>query len=255
MRICRFSHKGAVRTGVIEDEVVRETEASALEASPQAGAEHPLAQVKLLAPCEPTKIIAIGVNYKVHARFGHTIPDQPLIFLKPPSAVIGHGDAIVFPEMAGTVDFEGELGVVIGKAACHVSPAEAPGYVLGYTCANDVTARDIQDSEGHFGRAKGFDTFAPVGPWIETELDPSDLLLETFLNGDRKQSASTSDMAFSVPEIVAFVSRVMTLRPGDLIITGTPDGMGPMSVGDTVEVRIEGIGVLRNTLAARAGQP
>jgi 2-keto-4-pentenoate hydratase/2-oxohepta-3-ene-1,7-dioic acid hydratase in catechol pathway len=255
MRICRFSHNGAVRTGVIAGDVVREAGGSIFDSSPVSGAERPLAAVKLLPPCEPTKIVAVAVNYRVHARAGYTIPDEPLIFLKPPSAVIGHEDAIVFPDMARQVDFEGELGVVIGKEARGVLPAEAPAHVLGYTCANDVTARDVQDREGHFARAKGFDTFAPVGPWIETELDPSDVLLETFLNGERKQSSSTSDMAFPVPEIVAFVSRVMTLKPGDLVMTGTPAGMGPMQAGDVVEVRIGGIGALRNTLATGAARP
>ncbi len=252
MKMCRFTHKEAVRTGVIEDETVKETLGSTHEGAPPTGTEYLLSEVRLLPPCLPGKIVAVGVNYHVHALHGHAIPEEPLIFLKPPSAVVGPGDGIVFPKMARRVDFEGELGVVIGKRAEHVSAAEAPSRILGYTCANDVTARDIQDKEGSFGRAKGFDTFAPFGPWIETELDPADVLLETFLNGERKQSSSTSDMVFSVPEIVAFISRVMTLNPGDLVMTGTPHGMGPMSAGDTVEVRIEGIGTLRNTLVLAA---
>jgi 2-keto-4-pentenoate hydratase/2-oxohepta-3-ene-1,7-dioic acid hydratase in catechol pathway len=252
MKICRFEYRGAARVGVIEGETVREIRGSITSPGALTGPVHPLAGVRLLAPCQPTKIVAIGINYKVHARHGYAIPEQPLLFLKPPSAVIGPEDDIVFPEMARRVDFEGELGVVIATTARGLSPDKASACILGYTCTNDVTARDIQDEEGQFGRAKGFDTFAPVGPWIETELDPSDLGLETFLNGERKQCASTSDMAFSVPEIVAFLSRVMTLNPGDLIMTGTPDGMGPMSAGDTVEVRIEGIGALRNRLVSRA---
>jgi 2-keto-4-pentenoate hydratase/2-oxohepta-3-ene-1,7-dioic acid hydratase in catechol pathway len=253
MRICRFETRGAARVGLVEGETVHEVGGSIFAPGAPTGAAFPLAAVKLLPPCQPTKIVAIGINYRVHARHGYTIPEEPLLFLKPPTAVIGPDADILFPDTARRVDFEGELGVVIGTIARGVSAANASACVLGYTCTNDVTARDIQDKEGQFGRAKSFDTFAPVGPWIETDLDPSDLGLETFVNGERKQCARTSDMAFTVPEIIAFVSRVMTLVPGDLVMTGTPDGMGPMSVGDTVEVRIEGIGALRNRLAAAAG--
>lgn len=250
MKICRFEYRGAARLGVVEGEFVTEIQGSIFHPAAPAGVVHPLAAVKLLPPCQPTKIVAIGVNYKVHARHGYALPREPLLFLKPPSAVVGSDEDIVSPAMAGRVDFEGELGVVLGRTARRIRPEEASAFILGYTCANDVTARDIQEREGQFGRAKSFDTFAPVGPWIETELDPSDLVLETFLNGERKQCASTSDMAFAVGEIIAFLSQVMTLNPGDLIMTGTPDGMGPMSVGDTVEVRIERIGALRNRLVS-----
>lgn len=250
MKICRFEDRGVVRLGLVEGEMVHEVRNGILEPSIRTGAVYGLAAVRLLPPCQPSKIVAVGINYKVHARHGYTIPKEPLLFLKPPSAVVGPDEDVVIPEMARRVDFEGELGVVIGRIARGVIPEEASAFVLGYTCCNDVTARDIQDREGQYGRAKSFDTFAPIGPWIETDLDPSNLSLETFVNGERKQNARTSDMAFAVPEIVAFVSRVMTLYPGDLIMTGTPDGMGPMSTGDTVEVCIEGIGSLRNNLAA-----
>jgi 2-keto-4-pentenoate hydratase/2-oxohepta-3-ene-1,7-dioic acid hydratase in catechol pathway len=250
MKICRFEEQGVARVGLVEGEMVHEVRESIFDSPARTGAAHRLAAVRLLPPCQPSKIVAVGINYKIHARHGYTLPEEPLLFLKPPSAVIGPDDDIIIPEMARRVDFEGELGVVIGRIARSVIPEEASACVLGYTCTNDVTARDIQDREGQYGRAKSFDTFAPTGPWIETDIDPSDLGLETFVNGERKQSARTSDMAFTVPEIIAFLSRVMTLYPGDLIMTGTPDGMGPMSVGDTVEVRIEGIGSLRNKLAA-----
>jgi 2-keto-4-pentenoate hydratase/2-oxohepta-3-ene-1,7-dioic acid hydratase in catechol pathway len=248
MRICRYKYEGEAYTGIIEDKIVKEAQGNFYNEIIATGQTHSFEEINLLSPSSPTKIVAIGVNYKVHAKYGYKIPDVPLIFLKPPSAVVGHNSNIVFPASSRQVDFEGELGVVIGGKAEHVSVDEADNYILGYTCANDVTARDIQNKEGHFGRAKGFNTFAPVGPWIETDLDPANILLETYLNGQRKQSSNTSDMAFSVPEIVAFVSGIMTLLPGDIIITGTPDGMGPMSVGDTVEVKIEGIGTLRNTV-------
>jgi len=248
MKICRYKYEGEAYSGIIEDEMVIEVQGNFYDEILPNDQTYSLAEIDLLPPSNPTKIIAIGINYKVHARHGYTIPDVPLIFLKPPSAVIGHNNNIVFPASSRQVDFEGELGVVIGSKAKNISADEADDYILGYTCANDVTARDIQDKEGHFGRAKGFNTFAPVGPWIETELDPANVLLETYLNGQRKQSSNTSDMAFAVPDIVAFVSEIMTLFPGDIIITGTPDGMGPMSVGDTVEVKIEGIGTLRNTV-------
>jgi len=214
-----------------------------------------LGGVTLLAPCEPSKIVALGLNYRDHAaEFGRAVPDEPLIFLKPGTAVIGPGADIVHPAMSRRVDYEAELGVVMGKAARHVPPERALDYVLGYTCVNDVTARDLQKKDGLFTRAKGFDTFAPLGPWIETQIaDPDNLTVEAYLNGERRQHANTNNMVFNVSQLIAFISWIMTLLPGDVIATGTPAGVGPMRPGDVVEVRVDGVGRLRNPVVAEEG--
>ncbi|HSB33981.1 MAG TPA: fumarylacetoacetate hydrolase family protein, partial [Nitrospirota bacterium] len=197
----------------------------------------------------PTKVVAVGLNYRDHAReLGMAVPEAPILFLKPTTAVIGPDDDIHYPAMSSQVDYEGELGIVIKDSISRITAAEARRHILGYTCANDVTARDLQKQDGQWTRAKGFDTFCPVGPWIETELDPNDLQIETYLNGDRRQSSRTSQFVFDVDHLVSFISQVMTLEPGDLVITGTPAGIGPMRRGDTVEVRIEGIGSLINSV-------
>ncbi len=211
-----------------------------------------LSEVEILPPVKPGKIIALALNYKAHAaEMGKPLPPEPLIFLKPPSAVIGYGEAILLPPMSQRVDYEGELGVVMGRRAREVSPEEALDYVMGYTCFNDVTARDLQRKDGLFARAKGFDTFAVMGPWIETELDPSSLTVRTYLNKKVVQDGNTSDMIFDVPALVSFISRIMTLEPGDVIATGTPPGVGPLSPGDEVEVEVEGIGSLVNPVAQK----
>ncbi|GBC82239.1 Ureidoglycolate lyase [bacterium HR10] len=196
--------------------------------------------------------MALGRNYRDHAaELGHGVPAEPLIFLKPPSAVIGPEETIRLPRMSMRVDYEGELVVVIGRRASRLGEGEDPlAYVLGYTCGNDVTARDLQQRDGQFTRAKGFDTFAPIGPVIATDLDPSDLRIETRVNGRVRQRASTRDLIFPVPVLVRFISHVMTLLPGDLIFTGTPAGVGPLADGDLIEVEIEGIGTLRNRVRA-----
>ena len=210
-----------------------------------------LQTIKILAPCAPSKIVAVGLNYRTHAaEVNMELPEEPILFLKPPTAVIGPEEKIIYPAMSKRVDYEGELGVVIGRHCQSVTVAQASDYILGYTCVNDVTARDLQKKDQQWTRAKGFDTFAPLGPFIETAFDPSDVLIETFLNREKKQSASTRDLIFPVQALVSFISQVMTLLPGDVIATGTPDGIGPMQVGDVVEVRIEGIGTLRNKVAA-----
>ena len=177
------------------------------------------------------------------------LPEEPLLFLKPSTAVIGPEKDIVYPAMSHRVDYEAELGVVIGRRAKGISEDKAEEYILGYTCFNDVTARDLQGKDKQFTRSKGFDTFAPVGPWIETELNPADLKVESYLNGERKQSGSTKDLVFSVFQQVSFISNVMTLLPGDIIATGTPAGIGPMRVGDTIEIVVEGIGSLKNKVS------
>jgi len=207
----------------------------------------PLAGSRLMPPAMPTKIVCVGVNYRAHAReMGHELPAEPIIFLKPPTAMNAPGGEIHLPEGVGRVDYEGELAAVIGRRAHRVSPADALSHVLGFTCANDVTARDLQKRDGQWTRAKGFDGFCPLGPWVETDIDPSDLLLETYLNGECVQSTRTSDMIFDVPTLVSFISHVMTLLPGDIILTGTPSGIGELHPGDAVEVRIEGIGGLHS---------
>ena len=211
------------------------------------GEEIPLSEVKLLAPSVPSKIVALGLNYRDHAKeLGLPIPEEPLLFLKPPSAVIGPEEKIILPPESKRVDYEAELAVVIRKRARRIAPQRAFDYILGYTCFNDVTARDLQKKDGQWTRAKSFDTFAPFGPWIETDLDPSNLKVRSYLNGFLRQDSSTSELIFPVPEIVSFVSQVMTLEPGDVIATGTPPGIGPLSSGDLIEVEIEGIGRLKN---------
>jgi 2-keto-4-pentenoate hydratase/2-oxohepta-3-ene-1,7-dioic acid hydratase in catechol pathway len=192
--------------------------------------------------------VAVGLNYRDHAaEMKKPIPQEPMLFMKPSTAVVAHEDKIIYPKhMSSRVDYEGELAVVIGKRTKWVDEDEAFSYVFGYTCINDVTARDLQAKDVQYTRAKGFDTFAPIGPVIETELDPTDLEISTFLNNERRQHSRTSELIFNVPRLVSFISRVMTLLPGDIIATGTPSGIGTMKSGDKVEVEIEGIGVLRN---------
>ncbi|MCY3827371.1 MAG: fumarylacetoacetate hydrolase family protein [Candidatus Dadabacteria bacterium] len=209
------------------------------------------ADITPLAPCLPTKIIAVGLNYEGHAReMNRTPPEDPMLFMKPSTAVIAHREEIRYPaHMSSRVDYEGELGVVIGKRAHMVEKEQALEYVFGYTCVNDVTARDLQTKDIQFTRGKGFDTFAPVGPFIETEADPSDLRIRTFLNGEVKQDSSTKNLIFSVPKLISFISKVMTLLPGDIIATGTPSGVSPMRPQDIVEVEIEGIGRLENRVS------
>jgi 2-keto-4-pentenoate hydratase/2-oxohepta-3-ene-1,7-dioic acid hydratase in catechol pathway len=202
---------------------------------------------RLMPPAMPTKIVCVGLNYRSHAlEMGHDIPAEPVIFLKPPTAMNATGGEIHIPPGAGRVDYEGELAVVIGRRAHRVSVADAESHILGFTCANDVTARDLQKIDGQWTRSKGFDGFCPIGPWVETDIDPADLSIETYLNGECVQSSRTSDMIFDVSQLVSFASHVMTLLPGDVVLTGTPGGIGPMVPGDSVEVRIEGIGSLVN---------
>jgi 2-keto-4-pentenoate hydratase/2-oxohepta-3-ene-1,7-dioic acid hydratase in catechol pathway len=248
MKIVRFLHTGhASRYGILEGETIRTIDGSPYRGMKITNAYHHLAEVRLLAPCVPSKIVALGVNYRSHAsEMDSRLPKEPLIFLKPPTAVIGPEDSIVYPESSHRVDYEGELAVVIGRRASRIQKEEASRCILGYSCFNDVTARDLQSLDKQWTRAKSFDTFAPIGPWIETELDPSSLSLRTVLNGEVKQDATTADLLFSVDVLVSFISHVMTLLPGDVIATGTSGGIGPMQPGDTVEITIEQIGTLRN---------
>jgi len=214
--------------------------------------ELPLDAVRLLAPVEPTKVVCIGRNYAAHAaELGNEVPKEPLMFLKPPSSIIGPEEPIILPKISQRVEHEAELCIVMSRRCSHLADSEDPlPYVLGYTCLNDVTARDLQKSDGQFTRAKGFDSFCPVGPHIETELDPANALVECFVNGERRQSGSTSLMIYPPAFLVRWISRMMTLLPGDIIATGTPSGVGPLSAGAVAEVHVAGIGVLRNPVHA-----
>jgi len=202
-----------------------------------------------LSPVSPSKVVAVGLNYRDHAEeLGQVIPSEPMLFMKPSTSVIGHEAAIVYPPSAGRIDYEAELAAVIGKRSYRVSEEEAPGFILGYTCLNDVTARDLQSRDGQWTRAKSFDTFCPVGPVIETVMDPNSMHIESRVNGEVRQSSNTRNFIFDVFQLVSFVSHIMTLLPGDIVTTGTPSGIGPVVPGDTVEIEVEGIGVLRNSV-------
>jgi len=211
----------------------------------------PLADVRLVAPSEPSKIICVGRNYVEHAKeLGNEVPKVPLIFMKPPSSVIANGEAILLPAQSAQVEHEAELVVVIGKRGRHVTAENARKHILGYTVGNDVTARDLQQTDDQWTRAKGFDTFCPIGPWIDTDFDPSDAVLTCRVNGQMRQMASTRDMVFNIGVLIAYISSVMTLEPGDLIFTGTPAGVGELKSGDVVEVEIEGLGALKNPVGS-----
>lgn len=235
---------------ILEDKVGR-IEGSLFGEYRRMEAEIPLEKVKLLAPVQPGKIICVGRNYVEHAReHGVDVPDIPLLFLKPPSSVIGSGESIVIPPQSNRVEHEAELAVVIGRGGRWISAEDAPRHVFGYVIGNDVTARDLQRRDGQWTRGKGFDTFCPLGPWIETAADPADLLITCRVNGEMRQMGSTREMVFTVPQIISFASSVMTLNPGDVILTGTPEGVGAIESGDEVEITIEGVGVLRNRVVA-----
>jgi 2-keto-4-pentenoate hydratase/2-oxohepta-3-ene-1,7-dioic acid hydratase in catechol pathway len=237
MRICRFRHAGHDRYGTIEGSLVRPMTAAPWAGGLPDGKAVALADVQLLAPVEPSKVVCVGRNYRAHAKeLGNEVPTTPLIFLKPPSAVIGPKE----------VHHEAELGVVVGRMLSRASPVDAKLAVFGYTCLNDVTARDIQREEKQFTRAKGFDTFCPVGPLVETALDPMDVSVVCRVNAKERQRGHTRDMVFDPFALLSFISHVMTLWPGDVVATGTPEGVGAVHRGDWVEVELTGIGVLRN---------
>jgi 2-keto-4-pentenoate hydratase/2-oxohepta-3-ene-1,7-dioic acid hydratase in catechol pathway len=260
MRIARFSYGDPAAAGfafgVIDGEPGFEL-VTAIDSHPfgeinRTSVSMPLAGVRLLPPVLPSKVVAIGKNYADHAReMGGEPPDEPVLFLKPSTSVIGPGAPIVYPEISHHVDFEGELAVVIGRLCRDVPVERAFEVILGYTCANDVTARDLQRQDGQWARGKGFDTFCPIGPWIETELDPSDLAISTAVNGETKQDSRTSLLLHDIPKLIAFASAAMTLLPGDVLLTGTPAGVGPVLPGDQIDVTIEGIGTLTNAVVAR----
>jgi len=224
---------------------------SPLEEFRRQEADLPLERVQLLPPIIPGKIICVGRNYAAHAKeHDAEVPEVPLLFLKPPSSVIGPGDPIVLPPQSQQVEHEAELVVVVGKRGRWIAPEEASKYILGYTAGNDVTARDLQKRDGQWTRAKGFDTFCVIGPWIETDFDPSDRVITCHVNGEMRQMSSTRDMVFNIRQLIAFASSIMTLEAGDILMTGTPSGVGPLRAGDKVEVNIEGLGLLGNPVVA-----
>ncbi|MDQ1701386.1 MAG: hypothetical protein QOF57_638 [Frankiaceae bacterium] len=256
MRIARFSLDDEVDFGVVDGDEVAPITGHPFAPFTFTGYRYPLADVKLLAPVIPSKIIAVGKNYASHAAEMATAPEvapeAPILFLKPSTSVIGCGERIVLPPSSERVDFEGELAIVIGRLCKDVPVERVTDVVLGYTIANDVTARDQQVADRQWMRSKSYDTFCPLGPWLETAVDPDDIGITTTLNGVVKQHGRTSEMIFDVRTIVAYVSTVMTLLPGDIILTGTPAGVGPMNPGDSVSITIEGIGTLDNTVIAGA---
>jgi 2-keto-4-pentenoate hydratase/2-oxohepta-3-ene-1,7-dioic acid hydratase in catechol pathway len=250
VRIARFANNGnGISWGLVEGERMRLLDGSLFDGIRPTDRTAPLERVRLLAPVLPGKIVALGLNYREHIReMGHQVPDEPVLFMKPPSALLGPGGAILLPGRSARVDHEAELALVVGRRCRNLKPADAAGALLGVTCINDVTARDLQQKDGQWTRAKGFDTFAPLGPWIETDEPEAHRRVECLVNGEVRQSGNTADLLFSPADILAFVSGIMTLEPGDVIATGTPPGVGPLAPGDRVAVRIEGIGELENTV-------
>jgi 2-keto-4-pentenoate hydratase/2-oxohepta-3-ene-1,7-dioic acid hydratase in catechol pathway len=247
MRIVRFRAADKIRYGVLEGSQIVEYAGTPYGTFKKARKKFPLRHAVLLAPVVPSKIVAVGLNYRERAgEINLPVPAEPIIFLKALSSLCGPDDPIVCPPQAGSVEYEGELALVIRKRCHHVSPERAREHVLGYTCLNDVTARHLVGPQGPWARAKGFDSFCPVGPCIATDIDPHGVEIETYVNGEKKQASNTKDLIFPVEDVVARISAVMTLLPGDVIATGTPGGVGPMGPGDHVEVRIDGIGSLRN---------
>lgn len=246
-RFVRFETEGKILFGLWEEERIRVLRPKEDGSWDELHETIPASGVKLLAPCEPSKIVAVGLNYRDHAQeTGHSVPEEPVIFMKPSTSVIGPGEAIRLPDCSQRVDYEAELAVVLAKRAYKVDETEALNYVWGYTCLNDVTARDLQAKDGQWTRSKSFDTFCPMGPWIVQGMDPWDLKIEGVLNGEVRQTSRTSNLVFHVSKLISFISHVMTLLPGDVIATGTPSGIGPLKRGDKFQVRIEGIGVLEN---------
>jgi 2-keto-4-pentenoate hydratase/2-oxohepta-3-ene-1,7-dioic acid hydratase in catechol pathway len=251
MRLIRYlGVNGSACFGWVQGDQAGALEGNPFETFHRVETSQPLAGMRLLAPVSPGKIVCVGRNYAAHAKeHGAAVPDVPLLFLKPPSAVIGPGQTIYLPPQSQQVEHEAELVVVIGKTGRWIQLEAALDHVLGYTVGNDVTARDLQNRDGQWTR-QGFDTFCPLGPWIETEFDPADAVVTCHVNGDLRQMASTRDMVFNIRQLIAYASTVMTLEPGDVLMTGTPAGVGPLQPGDVVETAIEGLGKLRNPVAA-----
>jgi 2-keto-4-pentenoate hydratase/2-oxohepta-3-ene-1,7-dioic acid hydratase in catechol pathway len=253
MRLVRFRYGDRIATGAAEFDAdsIRVLKGTFFEDPAPTGEEVPFDDVRLLAPVLPSKLVCVGKNYAAHAaEFGSEVPEEPLLFLKPSTAVIGPNDPIHLLPISRRVDYEGELAVVIGRIAKYVRTEEAFKHILGYTCANDVTLRDLQKSDDQWARAKGFDGSCPLGPWIETDLDPTDVRVETRLNGEIRQAGQTSEMAFGVATLIEYITSFMTLLPGDVVLTGTPEGVGKLAPGDVVEVEVDGVGTLSNPVEA-----
>ena len=257
MKFCRFvpldaSPATSPLYGLLEGDEIQEVTGIPWGQWSRASRTWPRAKTRLLAPVDPGKVICVGRNYAAHAaELGNEVPKEPLLFLKPSSSIVGSDEPVLLPVYSKRVEYEGELAAVVGRRCSHLGDSEDPlSYLFGYTCLNDVTARDLQKSDVQFTRAKGFDTFCPVGPHIETQLNPADVLVETRVNGAVRQSGSTSLMIYPVAHLVRHISRMMTLLPGDVIATGTPAGVGPLVAGDVVEVSVAGVGVLRNPVQA-----
>lgn len=253
MKYVRFETPDTeVKYGFLEGEIIHAMKGSIFESLEIGTENYLLENVKLLAPVAPSKIICFGLNYQDHAEeIGESLPKEPMFFLKPPNSVIGHKESIIYPKQTQNLHYEVELAIVIGKTAKNISYHEAPDYVLGYTVANDLTARDLQEIDGQWGRAKGFDTFCPIGPWIETDVvDLNNLKMMLKVNGKVKQNSNTKNIYFNCYKLIEFVSQITTLYPGDVILTGTPGGVGPLQIGDKVEAYIESIGTLENTVTS-----
>ncbi len=253
MRIVRFQVGKEARYGVVEDDSVREIVGDVFGRFRPTRKKHPLRRIRFLPPTTPTKIVGVGLNYRDHViEMGFELRDEPVIYLKPGTAVLPHRGKILYPEGSNRVDYEAELAIVIGRYGRDVSAKNARRVIFGYACFNDVTARDLQRKDGQWTRGKSFDTFAPVGPWVETALDPRDLAVRAYLNGELKQNSNTANLIFDVPYLVSFITKVMPLFPGDIIATGTPSGVGPMKPGDTIEIEIERIGRLQNSVVRKS---
>lgn len=252
MLVCRFQDSAGQQFGVIKEDVVFKLTGDLFGNFAAGERVGSVTDLQLLAPVAPGKIICVGRNYAAHAKeLGNEVPAEPLLFFKPPSSIIADGATIeLLPEM-GKVDHEAELAVIIKRQGRFISKADAPDYVLGYTCANDVSDRDFQKADGQWTRAKGFDTFCPLGPWINTDFDSSDVRVVGKVNDEIRQDGRTSQLVFDIPFLISYISRIMTLMPGDVILTGTPAGVGPLVHGDTVEVSIDGLGTLRNPVQKR----
>ena len=249
MRLVRFRHGDRIATGAMQpgSDLIQVLRGTFVEDPLPTGEEIPLDDVLLLAPVLPSKLVCVGKNYAAHAaEFGMEVPEEPLLFLKPSTAVIGPGDPIKLLAMSERIDYEGELAVVIGRIARDVRAEDASRYILGFTCANDVTLRSLQHADDQWTRAKGFDGSCPLGPWIETAVDPTGVVVETRLNGEVVQHGNTEDMVFGVATLIEYITTFMTLLPGDVLLTGTPEGVGPIADGDEVTIEVDGIGPLRN---------
>ena len=252
MKILRFQQNNKEVFGILKNEVVYEVVSNSqnlfyTSSCPELGKSYSLEDVKILPPVYPSKVVCVGLNYQDHAaELDMDLPDEPVLFLKPPTTVIGPADPIIYPPESRQVDYEAELAVIVGQNAHKISVDDASNYIAGYTVLNDVTARDLQQKDGQWTRAKSFDTFCPLGPWMETELDPANQRISMRVNGELKQNSNTRNMIFPVEELFSFISHIMTLNPGDVIATGTPPGVGQLQVGDLAEAMVEGVGTLRN---------